>query len=130
MITNKTKSCDSIRHKFDTEAPSTLRMPISLVRCSATNDANPNKPRQEINTARMAKKVASSPIRFSLPNLRAYSSSTNAASKGVAGLILLKTSSILLMASLYTRLRVDLQEKNILPFIGQMPHGGTNGLIR
>ena len=34
-----------------TLAPSTLRIPISLLLCSALNAARPNKPRHEINIA-------------------------------------------------------------------------------
>ena len=30
------------------EAPNTLRIPISLVRCCTVNDTNPNKPKQAI----------------------------------------------------------------------------------
>ena len=74
-ITNPTKSLDNICHKLKTEAPTTLRIPISLVLCSATKDASPNKPRHEIKMARMAKKVARLPIRSSSENFRAYSSS-------------------------------------------------------
>jgi hypothetical protein len=40
-------------------------------------DAMPNKPRQLIKMARMAKKLASLPIRSSSPNFLAYSSSIN-----------------------------------------------------
>ena len=34
-----------------TEAPSTLRIPTSLVRCTAMNETRPYKPRQEIKMA-------------------------------------------------------------------------------
>jgi hypothetical protein len=36
-------------------APNTLRMPISLIRCSTLNVVNPNRPRQEIKIAIMVK---------------------------------------------------------------------------
>src|SRR4030095_4581579 len=93
MITRVTKSFDNIFHKLNILAPRTFRTPISLVRCSATKEARPNKPRQEMKTARMAKKVERLRIRFSSSNLRAYSSSVNLYSKGAAGLYLLKTVS-------------------------------------
>src|SRR5690606_31870239 len=41
--TSLTKSIDSIDTISDTDAPSTLRMPISLVRWKAISVANPNK---------------------------------------------------------------------------------------
>lgn len=72
-ITNKTKSLDNNRQRFETDAPSTFRMPIYLVRCSAMNEANPNKPRQLIKMARKAKKLASLPMRSSAANINAYS---------------------------------------------------------
>src|SRR6185295_7515806 len=93
IITRFTKSLDNICHKLKTLAPRTLRTPISFVRCSATNEARPNKPRHEMNTARIAKKVERLPMRFSSSNLRAYSSSLNLYSKGAAGLYLLNTDS-------------------------------------
>ena len=39
IITNNANSLESIFHKLNTDAPSTLRTPISFLRCSATNDA-------------------------------------------------------------------------------------------
>ena len=51
-----------------TLAPNTFRTPISFVRCAATNEANPNKPRQEMAIASIAKKLASLPILVSLVN--------------------------------------------------------------
>ena len=44
-MTNTINSLDKIRHKLNTEAPNTFRIPISLVRCSAIKDAKPNKPK-------------------------------------------------------------------------------------
>jgi len=38
-----------------TEAPTTLRMPISFIRCSAVKIARPNKPKQEMKMARKEK---------------------------------------------------------------------------
>src|SRR5262245_55667385 len=94
MITRITKSFESICHNPATEAPNTLRMPISFVRCSATNDARPNKPRQEMKMARIAKYIANLPMRSSFPNFLSYSSSTNEDVNGEAGLYFLNTSSI------------------------------------
>ena len=76
-------------------APNTLRTPISFVRCSATKDARPNKPRHEMKTANTAKKVERLPIRSSSENFLAYSSSVNLYSKGLSGFYLLKTVPIL-----------------------------------
>src|SRR5678815_4439985 len=59
------------------EAPNTLRTPISLVRCSAVNVANPNNPRQEIKMARNAKMFASLLTTASLAYNFAYSRSEN-----------------------------------------------------
>src|SRR3546814_1951640 len=47
--TNFIKSVDNIATMPDTDAPSTLRMPISLVRWKAVNAANPNSPKQLMN---------------------------------------------------------------------------------
>jgi len=69
--TRITKSFDSICHRLATEAPSTLRMPISLVRCSATNEASPNSPRQLMKIAKTVKNEASFPMRSSASNLAA-----------------------------------------------------------
>src|SRR4051812_4812949 len=52
----------NIRKSFDSSvtipallAPNTLRMPISLVRCSTVKVVNPNKPRHEIKMATIVK---------------------------------------------------------------------------
>src|SRR5690606_7042589 len=66
ITVNTTKSFDNIFHKFATLAPSTFRMPISLVRCSATKDARPKRPRHEIKMASTAKRPARFPMRSSL----------------------------------------------------------------
>ena len=71
MVTSFTKSFDNNCHKLNTVAPNTLRTPISLMRCSAINDAMPNKPRQLINMAKPAKQVASLPIRSSFSSFLA-----------------------------------------------------------
>ncbi len=42
---------------FDTEAPNTFRMPISLVRCAAAKADKPNIPRQAISTEIRVKTV-------------------------------------------------------------------------
>src|SRR5579871_4355861 len=83
--TNNTNSFDNNFQRLNTEAPSTFRTPISLVRCSAINDANPNKPKHEINIARTEKNPASFPIRSSLENFLPYRSSTNEYSNGAEG---------------------------------------------
>src|ERR1700730_12670812 len=103
IITSETKSFDNILHRLKTLAPKTFRTPISLVRCSATKEANPNNPKQEMNMARLAKKVARFPMRSSPENFCAYSSSVNLYWKGLPGLNLLKTGSNLEMASLNAR---------------------------
>ena len=51
IITSFMKSLESILVTEVTLAPSTLRIPISLVRCFAINVANPNNPKQAINMA-------------------------------------------------------------------------------
>jgi len=48
-----------------TDAPSTLRMPISLVRCSAVNVASPKRPRHAIKIAMMAEYFMSCDVRSS-----------------------------------------------------------------
>jgi len=83
-ITRTTKSFDSIRHTFATDAPKTFHTPISLVRCSAVKDDKPNIPRQLIKIASTEKKVVNLPIRSSSPNFLAYSLSTNLYSKGAS----------------------------------------------
>ncbi len=69
--TNTTKSPDNKPQTFTIEAPSTFRIPISFFRCSATNEINPNNPRQDMNTASPLKTLASRPTRSSLLNFRA-----------------------------------------------------------
>ena len=53
--TSTIKSLDNMPTMPGTEAPNTLRIPISLVRCSAVKVTSPNKPRQEMNMAKKAK---------------------------------------------------------------------------
>src|SRR6187401_1739372 len=84
--TRVTKSFESILQRFATEAPNTFRIPISLVRCSATNDASPNNPRQEMRIAKAAKNPATVPIRLSSPNFFANSSSAKVDRNGAVGL--------------------------------------------
>ena len=69
--TSNTNSFDSNRHKLNTDAPSTLRTLISLIRCSATKIESPNNPRQLIKIARIAKKEASLPTLSSAANFAA-----------------------------------------------------------
>src|SRR5689334_4398601 len=97
-ITNTTKSLDSIRHRFVTDAPKTFLIPISFVRCSATKDERPRSPRQLIKIASEPKNDASFPIRSSAANFFAYSSSTNVYSNGADGITDLKTDSIFAIA--------------------------------
>ena len=59
-----------------TEAPNTLRIPISFTRWLTTNSDNPNKPRQLIRTANMQKMEAKFPTCSSDLNFIEYSSST------------------------------------------------------
>ena len=54
VSTSTTNSFDREYHKLNADAPNTLRMPISLVRCSVMKDVIPKSPRQLIRTARMA----------------------------------------------------------------------------
>ena len=77
---NKTKdeNCRAnIFHISGIDAPNTFLTPIYFVRCSVTKDANPNKPRQEIKTARIVKVKTSFPSCCSSKNLFAYCLSTN-----------------------------------------------------
>ncbi len=76
-----TKSLESNCHKSKTDAPNTFRTPISLVRCSATKEARPNKPKQEMKMASTANTVERLAMRSSSPNFLAYSSSVNWYSK-------------------------------------------------
>src|SRR6202012_1655708 len=83
--TSQTNSCDRLNQRLLIEAPNTLRIPISLRRCSAEKEANPNNPRQEIMIARQVKPIAIFPSIFSVRNLFANFSSTNLYSNGEAG---------------------------------------------
>src|SRR5882672_7506651 len=85
IITSTTKSLDNICQRLMLDAPNTLRIPNSLVRCSAVNEAIPKSPRQLMNTERTEKAVERLPMRTSLLNLIAYCSSTNLYSNGHAG---------------------------------------------
>ena len=51
MSTHLTNSLDKKQTIPEIEAPSTLRIPISFVFCSAVNEVNPNKPRQAMHIA-------------------------------------------------------------------------------
>src|SRR6185312_5257623 len=97
--TSNANSLESICHRWYTEAPNTLRTPISFLRCSATNDARPNNPRHEIKVAKIVKNVASLPSRCWSSNFLAYISSLNLKSNGAPGLYFLNTASILFNAS-------------------------------
>src|SRR5678815_2626850 len=55
IITSFKKSFDKSDTMPAVLAPNTLRMPISLIRCSTLNVVRPNKPRQEMKMAMMVK---------------------------------------------------------------------------
>jgi hypothetical protein len=55
MLTSVRKSLDKRETIPVVLAPSTFRMPISLVRCSTLNVVRPNNPRQEIKMAIIVK---------------------------------------------------------------------------
>src|SRR6185437_4293814 len=97
-ITSNTNSFDIKFQRLNTDAPNTFLIPISLVRCSAINDASPNKPRHEIKTANTENIVARLLVCSSSANFFAYSSSVNLNTNGLAGLYFLKTVSILFNA--------------------------------
>src|SRR2546423_9288016 len=59
MITSFRKSFDNNLVILATDAPSTFRTPISLIRFSAIYVANPNNPRQEIKMVSPANRHAS-----------------------------------------------------------------------
>lgn len=56
IMTRETNSTDNIFHNVAVDAPSIFRIPISFLRCSATNEDNPKSPKQLINIASAAKK--------------------------------------------------------------------------
>jgi len=70
-MTNVTNSLDKSCHRLNVDAPKTFLIPTSLARCPATKDARPNKPRQEMNTAKIVKNPDSLPIRSSAANFKA-----------------------------------------------------------
>lgn len=59
IMTNNRNSLDNKENKEKMLAPSTFRIPISRVLCSAVNMANPNKPRQEMKMASSEKQLVS-----------------------------------------------------------------------
>ena len=59
IITRKEKSFDISRTRLGTVAPSTFRMPISFVRCSAVKAARPNNPSPVMMIVSVANKLAS-----------------------------------------------------------------------
>ena len=72
-MTSLRKSFDSIPQTLNTVAPNTFLTPISLVRCSATKEVSPNKPRQLIKMAKAVKiRIGSQsvPLRQILPRIR------------------------------------------------------------
>ena len=66
MPTNFKKSLESKTVILATEAPKTLRIPISLVRCSAAKAAKPNKPKHDTKMATMENALNKVAIRCSL----------------------------------------------------------------
>src|SRR5688572_14289588 len=76
-MTSMTKLRVNKVQRLNSDAPTTFRMPISLVRCSATKEERPNKPSRLMRIARPVKIDASFPTRNSEANFMSYSSSTN-----------------------------------------------------
>src|SRR5580704_1500422 len=68
MSTSATNSLERSDQRWKTDAPSTFRTLISFMRISATKEARPSRPRQEMKMARMAKQEARFPIRSSSKN--------------------------------------------------------------
>ena len=68
ITTSFKKSLDNIFHTLKIDAPNTLRTPISFFLCSATNDVNPNSPKQLIKIANAVNTPESVPIRSSDAN--------------------------------------------------------------
>ena len=56
-MTSTTNSFDNKRHRLNTDAPNTLRTPISLVRCSATKEAKAKKPETGNENCKQAKET-------------------------------------------------------------------------
>ena len=75
--TNLRKSLESKAMILATEAPNTFRMPISLVRWEVVYATKPNRPKQASKTAKLANKVKTRLMRFSLDYIWLYSSSRN-----------------------------------------------------
>ena len=92
-ITSFKNSADNIFIIPVTEAPNTLRMPISLMRFSIVKDASPARPMQQIKIARPANMVVSLLIKFSVKNFLPNSWSTNWYSNGFEGLYFLNILS-------------------------------------
>src|ERR1700722_15143363 len=80
------KSFEKRVQRLTVLAPRTFRTPISFVRFSATKEARPKRPRQEIKIAREEKTMEMSPIWFSAANFSANSWSLNSYRKGLEGL--------------------------------------------
>src|SRR5260221_14156576 len=97
--TKCTQLFDNIFQRLKALAPITLRIPISLVRCCATNEVNPYSPREEIKIASTANNDVSVPTCTSLTNFFSYSTSRNLKSNGTAGSTERKTFSIRASAS-------------------------------
>src|ERR1700749_2405131 len=85
MITNLRKSIDSKLTIPETLAPNTLRMPISLLRCSALKAARPKRPKQEMIIAIMVKELMICDMVISAWYCFCTSWSRNVYSNGVEG---------------------------------------------
>src|SRR4030095_5622544 len=66
IATSLMKSFESSVTIFDTDAPSTLRTPISFVRCAVEKSDKPNKPRHAIKMAKPANIANTFPNNLSL----------------------------------------------------------------
>ena len=90
ITTSFRKSFDSMFQTLNVDAPKTFRTPISLVRCSATKEVSPKRPRQLIKIAKAVKIPDKVPIRSSAANFSPYSLSTKSYSNGMSGKMLLE----------------------------------------
>ena len=81
-MTSREKSFEIRITKLETEAPITLRMPTSLVRCSAVNAARPKRPRHVMIIANEAKMVARRLIKLMVENFLSKSASAKRNSNG------------------------------------------------
>ena len=85
ISTNLRKSLESNWTMLATLAPSTLRTPISFVRCSAVKVARANRPRHETNTVYTANPLNEVIMSRSLWYRALKDASTNEYSNGKSG---------------------------------------------